>query len=200
MKMNERLPRLIVSAIIQLLVFGFFAAPAADAQETYGERTEALMRWVESELAKIGQGLPDRIDFSNPSAAATANAMRLISTSPLTGSAMQQPAPGAGGSPPLSGGTPNQSRPPLNIQLPPPPPERYAPSARGQPPIQLPDPSTIPSPPAAQAPPQQGRPPIQMPIPSGGAQGRPPIQLPNPATIPLPPHPPEEQAPWRRGG
>lgn len=197
MQIKQRMPHLILMAIIQFLIFGYIAAPAADAQEPFGARTQALLRWVESELAKIGQQPPEQMDFSSPSATTINNAVSFLSTSPLTGAGMQQQGTGAGGSPPPSGGATTQSPPPLTIQLPPPPPERYAPSARGQPPIQLPDPSTIPSPPDAQAPPTQWRPPIQLPNPSAGATARPPIQLP---AIPLPPHPPEEQAPWRQGG
>jgi len=197
MKKIERIRRLILATFIQLLVFGFLVAPAANGQEPTGPRTAAVHRWVEGELARYGQRLPEGIDFSAPSATAVANALRLVDASPLTGSGTQQPPSVAGGSPAPSGGGSSQSPPPIEIQLPPHPPESQAPPAQWRPPIEVPDPSTIPSPPLSQAPPQQQRPPVQLPNPSGGTAARPPIE---PLTIPLPPHPPEAQAPWNQRG
>lgn len=109
-------------------------------------------------------------------------------------------APGAAGpTTPVATGsvaaTSATSLPALTIQLPPAPPEKYAPTSSTRPPIDMPDPSTIPVPPATQAVTQTARPPIQLP--ASIRTVRPPIELPGDFTIPLPPHPPAEQAPGR---
>lgn len=128
---------------------------------------------------------------------------------PLTTRASQPPAgatPGAGAtqSAPAMSGTPATAMNPLvgqiRVELPPAPPERYAPSATQRRPAQFPDPEVIPlppHPPEAQAPSAVSRPPIALPRPAAPLRPRP--RLPDPTVIPLPPHPPEEQAPWRQG-
>ena len=197
MEKRVLLMRLMRYFVISFVICGFGATWSAIAQESYAARSEAMMRWAEAELAEVLRELPPGTELPPPSDSAIASSLNLFSSSPLTGNGIQQTATSAVGSPPPAGGTTGQSPPPITIQMPPNPPERYAPAAQWKPPIQMPDPSTIPSPPQAQAPPTQQRPPIQLPNPSGGAVGRPPIQLP---AIPLPPHPPEAQAPWRQGG
>ncbi len=160
-------------------------------------RAEAWLRWADAEQADAMRKLPAGTTLPPPSEASVARSLNLFATSPLTGSGMQQPVGRAGGSPTSSGQASGQAPPPIQIQLPPHPPESQAPPAQWRPPVQVPDPSTIPSPPLSQAPPQQQRPPVQPPNPATGATGRPPIE---PLTIPLPPHPPDSQAPWNQRG
>jgi hypothetical protein len=187
---HGRLIRLATLATITLVICGPGAVEIAQAQQTYAAESEELIRWANAEIAKTLQGLSAGPGLPPPSAAGIASALDVFSTSPLTGGGTQPPGAGAGGAT-------GESPPQLTIQLPPHPPERYAPAPQWRPPVQMPDPSTIPSPPQSQAPPQQQRPPIQLPFPPGGSQIKRPPELP---TIPLPPHPPEEQAPWRRRG
>jgi hypothetical protein len=195
--MIQRTHRPICVVAIQVIVVGFLIAPAATAQEPTGPTAQARLRWFEGQMARYGGGFQERIDLSSPTATALANALRLIETSPLRGRSAQAPGVATGGSPTSSPGASSQSAPPIRIELPPHPPESQAPAAQWRPPIQVPDPSTIPSPPLSQAPPQQQRPPIQLPNPTGGMQARPPVDLP---VIPLPPHPPESQAPRNQRG
>ena len=95
----------------------------------------------------------------------------------------------------------------IRVELPPAPPEKYAPTTAAAPiapqarrPAALPDPAVFPlppHPPESQAPSVQPRPPASPPVHTPPAQR--PVQLPDPTIIPLPPHPPEDQAPWRQG-
>lgn len=88
----------------------------------------------------------------------------------------------------------------LRVELPPAPPEKYAPTAAPRHTGAIPNPATIPlppHPPESQAPSGVPRPPVSLPLPTAPAE--PPARLPDPTVIPLPPHPPEEQAPWRQG-
>lgn len=88
----------------------------------------------------------------------------------------------------------------LRVELPPAPPEKYAPTAVPRRPAAIPNPATVPLPPLppeSQAPSGVPRPPVSLPLPTAPAE--PPARLPDPTVIPLPPHPPEEQAPWRQG-
>jgi hypothetical protein len=179
------LRRLLALAAIHIVICGFGVIEATEAQEISAVRSKALSQWPYASSAEALRKIPPGTELPPPSVQAIERSLNLVSTSPLTGSGMQQPAAGAGGSPPPSGGGSNQSLPPIEIQLPPHPPESQAPPAQWRPPIELPNPSTIPSPPLSQAPPN----------PSAGASGRSPIE---PLTIPLPPHPPESQAPWNQ--
>ncbi len=214
MRRTGKLVRRALSAIVLLALCEAGTLQRANAQGSFAERSEATLRWADAEAADVLRDSPSGTVLPPPSPAAIAAAFDLFASSPLTGArvpvppqpGVSQPSAAPLGQPsPTSSvraaqghaGTPTPSPPPITIQLPPPPPERYAPAARWRPPVQVPDPSTIPIPPLAQAPPQQQRPPIQLPSPPGETVGRPPIDLP---VIPLPPHPPEAQAPWRQGG
>jgi len=186
-----------VLSTVPLLILGYDVIGIAGSQETSTTQAQELIQLAEEGVAETMKNLPAGSILPPPSAAGITSALNLFSTSPLTGSGIQESGTGTGSLSPNSGATTNQSPPPYTIQLPPPPPEKYAPPAQWRPPIQIPNPSTITSPPLAQAPQQQWRPPIEMPNPSSGTTGAQPIQLP---IIPLPPHPPEEQAPWNKGG
>ena len=186
---SDRLSGLLALAALQVMVCG----SSAIAQESHADQSEALLRWADSVLPAE---LPPGTKLPPPGAATITRVSAIIASSPLTGT-----DPGAGGSVPPASGASSQSPPPITIQLPPHPPERHAPSIPGKPPIQMPDPSSIPTPPVQQAPPSQERPPIPIPGASPGASPSAPVRPPilDPATIPLPPPPPEDQAPGRQG-
>lgn len=115
------------------------------------------------------------------------------------GTTQSDPSPVSG--PQAAAGNPLAGQ--ISVELPPAPPEKYAPTTAPAPtapqarrPAALPDPAAIPlppHPPASQAPSVQPRPPASPPVHTGPAQR--PVQLPDPTIIPLPPHPPEDQAP-----
>ncbi len=212
-KPRNRRPRFAAPAAMPLAICVFSAVLAAESHASRIDQSAALLRWAEAEISVAIAHAPGGTALPPPSPAAISGALDLFSTSPLTGQGARRPNAGPdhsalGSAVASSMAQPERgpqvqlgSPPPITVQLPPPPPERYAPSARGLPPIQIPDPETIPSPPATQAPPARWQPPIEIPRPAaGGAPARPPIQIPDASAIPLPPPPPEEQAPWLQGG
>ena len=196
MQLKSIICHLVALITFNLISFGFCIVQFAGAQETNAIQTDELERLIGSKLANNIRQLSGGSESITPTPEVISNMLSLFSTSPLTRNDVQQSETEGNRSTLISSEKSNQSSTPITFQLPPHPPEKYAPASQWRPPIQLPEPSTIPTPPMVQAPIQQRSPPIKIPNPSGATTETPPIQLP---VIPLPPHPPEEQAPWRSG-
>jgi len=155
--------------------------PPTRSDEAVAQELRAMLFGNEA----AGQVTPLAAGASQPSAAAASGAG-------TTQSAASQVSGQAAAGNPLAGQIP--------VELPPAPPEKYAPSAAQTRPAVLPNAATIPPPPPppeSQAPSMLPRPPVSQPAPATPSQ--PPARLPDPTVIPLPPHPPEDQAPWRQG-
>lgn len=205
-----------LAAIVFLAVIG-----PANAQDTNGllEEVQAMLRQplpappegVTLPPPKSDQEITEQLRamlFGNEAAGQETPPATHSSHAPATApsaAGSTSPAPPQAGAPLVSAQNPLAGQ--IRIELPPAPPERYAPTTAPAPaapqarrPATLPDPAVIPlppHPPEAQAPATQSSPPPPLPGPTAPAQ--PPSRL-DPLVVPLPPHPPEDQAPWRQGG